>query len=484
MESVWSSTVTIDSREILKGSLETEAVVIGAGMAGILTAYRLQDAGIKTIVIEADRIGSGQTRNTTAKITSQHNLIYHHLMENWGKEGAAQYAAMNQQAIEEYHQMIEKNQIDCDFARCSCYLYTCGEKGEELLRKELEAAKALGIDACYVTECELPMTICGALEFKNQAKFHPLKFLKAISGQMEIYEKSPVLRVEGNRVFTEHGDVTGKWIIFAVHFPFTNFPGFYFAKMHQERSYVVSLKQAQEMKGCYLGIDADGLSFRSFQDRILLGGESHKTGNNKSGGNYRRLWWEAERFWPGSEKAEYWSAQDCMTLDKIPYIGRFSGGHDSWFVAAGFGKWGMTSSMVSARIITALITEGSCPEGEIFSPQRHFSGEALKELTANTAAAALHLGKRLFSGADTKVEALEEGQAGVVRWEGRKFGAYKKNGRIYLVSLKCPHLGCQLEWNPEEESWDCPCHGSRFDYMGHLLGNPAQKDTPMCNLHS
>lgn len=439
----------IKRRESLAGDMEVPAVVIGAGLAGILTAYYLKQAGIRTVVLEADRIGSGQTKNTTAKITSQHNLVYDRLIRSFGGRMAEYYAMANEGAIGEYERLVLEKGIACDFVRCPAYLYSQDHPG--LLKREAEAARSLGIRASFGTECELPFPVAGVTRFEQQARFHPLKFLAGMAEEVEVYEQTKVLKVDDRRVETARGTVTAEHIVFAAHYPFINVPGYYFARMHQERSYVLALEGAGSLEGMYLGIDPGGLSFRSCGDLLLLGGGSHRTGvqptdRTGAGCRYGMLQNRAQEMYPGCREAYRWSAQDCMTLDGVPYIGRFSRRRPYWYAATGFGKWGMTSSMVSARILTALITGRDCPEADIFSPSRHFTAQAAKGLAVHSAYTVKGLAKHL----------LPSGK-----------------GRIVP---NCPHMGCRLEWNPAEESYDCPCHGSRFDKEGHLIDDPAQTD--------
>ena len=391
MESIWTKNTEKKDFEVLSGNQKTDTVVIGGGMAGVLTAYYLQQVGVPVIVLEANRVGSGQTRKTTAKITSQHNLIYEKLLRVFGKEKAIHYARANEKAIDAYEQLIEKEKIDCGFVRCSSFLFS--RTGEELLRAEEKAAEQLHLPVRYTQKTELPFSVAGALEFQNQAKFHPLHFLYHLADQLTVYEKTKVLRVDGN-----------------------------------------------------------GLSFRSQGDILLFGGGSHRTGKNKKGGKYEMFREKAEEFWPGCRETACWSAQDAMTLDGVPYIGKFSGKKENWYVATGFGKWGMTSSMVSARLLTAEIIGHPFPEADIFSPQRKITGEAIKGLANHSIQMVMGMGKRLIP------------------------FPKRKNSKGEKVIPVCPHMGCRLIWNPEEQTYECPCHGSRFDKEGHLLDDPAQTD--------
>ena len=474
-ESIWSRTARLPQRPRLSGDLTAEAAVIGGGLAGVLIARRLQEAGLRTVVLEASRVGSGQTKNTTAKITSQHGMIYHRLIQQLGKEKARQYADANQSAVEEYRRLVGAEGIDCGFTEAPAWLYSTS--GREMLELEYKAAECLGIPAALETDTELPFPVAAALRFDRQARFHPLAFLGVVAEPLEIYEETRVKTVEENRVVTDGGVVTADHIIFACHYPFLNLPGYYFLRMHQERSYVIALEHVPKMEGMYLGVDGDGLSFRPQDSLILLGGGSHRTGENSTGGHYQKLRQAAKKFWPESREVAHWSAQDCMPLDGVPYIGRFAASTPNWYVATGFQKWGMTSSMVSAMLISDLIVTGKSPWEEVFSPQRFTPGAAGKALVRETVQSVKGLSRKFFAPSRADIEELPPGHGGVVECDGEKVGVYKdEEGETYLVSVSCPHMGCQLEWNPDEKSWDCPCHGSRFDYRGNLIDNPAQED--------
>ena len=473
--SLWNRTVDIPRRERLNRDMEADAAVIGAGMAGVLIADRLKRRGLRVVVLEASRIGSGQTGNTTAKITCQHGMIYHALIERFGREKARHYADANQQAIREYADLIQERDIDCDFREAPAYLYSGIDA--EPLRREAEAAASLGIDASFTTETELPFAVAGAVRFEQQALFHPLKFLQAVSDGLEIYEQTPALTVDDHEIRTEGGTVRAGHVIFACHFPFVNVPGWYFMRMHQERSYVLAVEGGWQPEGMYYGVDPQALSFRAAEGLVLLGGGNHRTGENSQGGRYEALRQQARNLFPDSREAACWSAQDCMTLDGLPYIGPFSPSVPCWHVATGFGKWGMTSSMVAAMIIADRIA-GHAPDwAEVFSPSRFELSASAKNLATDTAQAFKGLAREFLTLPRGVLDDLPPGHGGIVEADGRKAGVYKDDeGHCHVVNPRCPHLGCQLEWNPDEKSWDCPCHGSRFSYDGSLIDNPAQEN--------
>ncbi|MCI8550361.1 MAG: FAD-dependent oxidoreductase [Lachnospiraceae bacterium] len=476
MSSLWTETVSIPRREKLSGDMKTEAVVIGGGMAGILTARLLTESGIRTVVLEAAAIGGGQTKNTTAKITSQHGMIYAKLAEQFGMEAAGQYASANEKAIKEYRRLVEKYDIHCHFTESSAYLYSTGETSGKALWQEAKTAQELGISAEFTEKTELPFPVEGAVCFHGQAHFHPLEFLKGAAEGLSIYENSPVLSVEGRKVRTAEGTVTAEHVVFAAHYPFINVPGYYFMRMYQERSYVVALESAFLPHGMYYGVDVDGLSFRSADGLLLLGGESHRTGENREGGRYKKLMERARAIWPDCRERFRWSAQDCMTLDGVPYIGQFSAKTPNWYVATGFQKWGMSTSMAAAMIIRDGIVGKENPCGEVFSPERFTPAASAKNFISGGLHSVRDLSRQIFALPRAAFEDLPAGHGGVVEYKGEKYGVYKEeSGRAHVVSTRCPHMGCQLEWNPDEKSWDCPCHGSRFDYTGKLIDNPAQE---------
>lgn len=451
MESLWNSEVTLPKRKVLARNRNVQTVVIGAGLTGILTAYFLKKKGQEVIVLEAKKVASGQTSNTTAKITSQHGLIYEKLCKNIGQKKAGLYAHANEEAIEMYAKIIRERNIDCDFERLPALLYTACEENVQVLCKEAETAERLGIASHFVEGeliKELPFMVRGAVCFENQAQFHPLKFIKHLATGLEIYEHTKVLSVKGHVVVTEKGNIVADHIVFAAHYPFMNLPGFYFLREHQERSYVLALEGTTKLSAMYYGVDEDALSLRSAGNDLLLGGGGHRSGKNmmhctcqereKLGYSFLRRM--ARKYYPDTSEKAAWSAQDCMPHDEIPLIGKYSVFRPYWYVATGFKKWGMTTAMIAAVLISDQITGNVNPYEKLYSPQRFLPKAAFKNLLLDIGESIRGLSLGLFAGKERR----------------------------------CPHMGCKLEWNEEEASWDCPCHGSRFDKEGEIIDNPAQ----------
>lgn len=473
MDSIWTQTAVLPSFPALEGDLRADAAVVGGGLTGILTAWMLRQAGADVVVLEADRVGGGQTSGTTAKLTAQHGLKYSQLLQTLGAETAGQYARANLAAVEQLRQLVRQQDIDCDWRDCTSFLYASGAPGP--LRREYDVCRSLGMDVFLTRDTELPFP-CEALGLRHQALFHPLKLLSALSRGLRVYEHTRVLEADGRALRTSHGTVAAESLLFTCHAPFLNVPGFFFARQHQERSYVLALEGAGSLENCYLGIDGNPLSLRSFDRYLLLGGGGHRTGENPNGGRYELLRRTARRYWPDCRVAAAWSAQDCVPMDGIPFIGPFSKGRPNWFVATGFQKWGMSSAVAAAGILSALAGGMQPPaDGAVFRPQRFLLRASARQLAGDTAHAVRGLTRRFLETARVSAEAVPPGHGGIAELDGEKVGVYRDDsGELFAVSITCPHMGCQLAWNPDEKSWDCPCHGSRFDYQGRLLDGPAQ----------
>lgn len=475
MTNIWKDTTNLGEYPKLTVKKKCDVVVIGGGITGLLVAYKLQKSNKQVILLEANTIASGQSSKTTAKITYLHNLIYDSMIKNVSLQGAKQYVDANKQTIDEYEEIINELKIDCDFKRCSSVLYTHLDTNKIL--KEKKALDQLNIDSTIVHEIEIPIDIKAGLKVDNQAVFNPLKFMDGLSKELNIYENSKVIKVEDNVVYTKEGEVEATQIVFATHFPIRDVPGFYFLRMHQERSYVVAISNVANIKDTYYCIDKDTLSFRGYDNSILVGGEKHRTGENSKGNRYKKLTDKAKAIWPNCKVECEWSAQDCMSIDKIPYIGQYSKGKPNWYVASGYNKWGMTTSLVAANIITNMICDIDYSKYDVFNSLRFNVKASYKDMYEQTRQTIKAVYRENLVLPNDTLDQLPRGHGGIIDYDNNKIGVYKdENDEYYLVNTRCPHLGCQLEWNPDDLSWDCPCHGSRFSYKGELIDNPAQED--------
>lgn len=429
MLSVWTANSEFNSFPNLQGDIKTQVAVIGGGITGILCAYMLKQKGVDCVVLEADRVCKGVTQNTTAKITSQHGLIYNKLIKGFGIEKAQIYLTANENAVKRYRELCKN--IPCDFETKDNYVYSVNNLRK--IEDETHALVRLGFNPDFASEIPVPISIEGAVKFENQAQFNPLKFLSHIAKNLQIYENTKVIEIRGNEALTFNGKVTADYFIVATHFPFMNKYGGYFAKLYQERSYVIALENGVQIDGMYVDEAKKGMSFRNYKNYLLIGGGDHRTG--KDGGNYRELRTFAKIYYPSNPEKYSWATQDCMSLDGVPYIGRYSPKIPNVLVATGFNKWGMTSSMVSAEILSDMVVGKKNDYEEFFSPSRSV---VTPQLAVNMFESAV--------------------------------------GLLTPSTKRCPHLGCALKWNSAEHTWDCPCHGSRFTEKGEVIENPATDD--------
>lgn len=427
-KSVWQNDASLPEFPTLSRELSTDVLVIGGGLAGLLTAWELRQRGVDVVLVEKGRICSATTAHTTAKLTAQHGLIYQKLIRSIGVEGAGQYYKANAEAVEQMknlcHRFVAPMEEKANFVYGS---------DRRKLDRELDAFQKLGIPAIFVEAPPLPLSAAGAIGIPGQAQFHPLKLAASLAKELTIYENSRVTELIGTTAKTEHGRIRAKKIVVATHFPFLNKHGSYFLKLYQHRSYLLALENAGALDAMYVDDDKKGMSFSSFGGTLLLGGGGHRTG--KHGGGWRELREFAAKHYPNAAEQNHWAAQDTMSLDGIPYIGQYSRNTPDLYVAAGFNKWGMTGSMVSAMLLADLIQGKQNEYAGIFSPSRSILKPQL-----------------LFNCAETTANFL------------------------IPTTKRCPHLGCALKYNREEHSWDCSCHGSRFSDSGRVLDNPANGD--------
>lgn len=429
MDSIWMESAAQTTFPTLPGSTKTDVLIIGGGMAGLLCAHMLKKAGVDCILVEAKKICDGITGDTTAKITLQHGLIYDKLIHRFGYNYAKLYLQAQEKACAEYAHLCQG--IDSDYETQDSYVYSLSDWKK--VTNEVTALNRLGGKAHFSKAEHLPFPVASAVCVKDQAQFHPLKFAFEIARDLPIYENTKAIELLPGKVQTQHGQISCNKIIVATHFPILNKHGSYFLKLYQHRSYVLALEGAPKLDGMYVDEDKKGLSFRSYRDLLLLGGGSHRTG--KQGGNWRELEEFARKHYSSARIVGRWATQDCMSLDDVPYIGQYSKNTPDLYVATGFNKWGMTSAMVSAMILSDLVLGKPNIYAPVFSPARSI------------------LRPQLI------VNALES-----------------TVGLLTPTAPRCPHLGCALKYNPAEHSWDCPCHGSRFSESGQLLNNPATDD--------
>lgn len=490
-ESYWLESTILPQYAALEQSIEADVAVVGGGISGITTAYLLAQEGLKVVLLEAGMLLNGTTGHTTAKITAQHDLIYDELVTKLGAEKALLYYQANHDALQFIKQTIEKNDIKCGFSIQDSYVYTDSDDYISKLEKEMAAYSMLGIAGAYVEEIPLQLPTKAAVVMKQQAQFHPLHYLSALVRKFEetggtIYEQTTAVDVEESplpEVITSKGHrIKCKHVVSCTHFPFYDGHGFYFARMHADRSYVLGLHVEEDIPGgMYLSAEEPKRSIRYVETAehgklLLIGGQSHKTGQGVCTINhYEELMRYASKQFHVKEIAYRWSAQDLVTGDHIPYIGRITASSPNVYIATGYRKWGMTNGTAAALLIRDLIVEKVNAYEELFAPSRSISLSTVAKLVVDNVDVAKHLIAGKLEMVHNRPEDLAADEGGVVRLHGKRAGAYKDvNGKLFLVDTTCTHMGCEVEWNNGDRTWDCPCHGSRFSFNGEVVEGPAE----------
>lgn len=500
MNSLWIDSVKdLNKFSKLSDNIEADICIVGAGILGVTCAYYLTNLGYNIVILEKNKVGQNTTGHTTAKITSQHDLFYNYLINSYGKAFAKDYLTANEEAINNIKSIIDKENISCDFEFQNSYVYTTNKPDVINIKNEVNAVNSLGFNCEFVTKVGLPFEIQGAICFKNQAQFNPMKYLYGlcnciVSKNGKIYTDTTVTDLKKDDdnnyiVFTNANTVKAKYVIIASHYPFINFPGFYFSKLYQSTSYVIAVDPKKTLfNGMYISFDNPTFSYRtaSYNGKriLLMSGPSHKTGKPDSSQNYYQLLEdEARKFYPNCEVLYNWSTEDCESLDRIPYIGPYSTFLPNVFVGTAFKKWGMTSSNVAANIIVDMICNKQNKYQYLFDSTRlkpiknrtqfkNFAIDSSKSLVFNK-----------FKDSEIAIDNITINSGGIIDVNNTKVGIYKNsNGNIYAVKPICTHLGCLLSWNDLDKTWDCPCHGSKFDYKGKNIYGPAIKDLEVYDL--
>ena len=488
--SYWIGSTNSTNFEELKEDLNVEVAIVGAGITGITCAYLLKKAGVKVALFDMNRIAYGTTGHTTAKITCQHNLIYKNLIKNFGEEKASKYARMNMDALNFIKNTVYDKSIDCNFEIVDSCVYTTLDSYTKDIEDEESAAKKLGFKTELMEKVPLPIDTKLAYIMKDQAQFHPRKYLlKLLEEYVKegglIYENTKIMNYDKNEnvLITQNGNkIHAEKVVIATHFPFLNDGSLYYTRLYAESSYALASLIKDPFPKCnYINVEEPTRSLRTVESEagliLITGGESHKTGqDNNTLNKYKALKDFTERYFNPEKYVCAWMTQDYMTVDDVPFIGRFKGDSDRVYVATGYKKWGMTTGTAAAMILKDLILVNESEYEDLLSPSRPASMSGVKNFFVEN----FDTAKQLITGKLKKLPedlTLEKGEAKEMAIEGEKYGAYKDHeGNVYIVDKTCTHLGCELKWNAAEKTWDCPCHGSRFDYKGHVIDGAALRD--------
>ncbi|RDW17373.1 FAD-dependent oxidoreductase [Oceanobacillus arenosus] len=490
-KSYWRDFINFPKFPRLTQDIEVDVAIVGGGITGITSAYLLANEGLKVAILEADQLMNGTTGHTTAKITAQHDLIYDEFITNIGKSKARLYYEANIEALDFIKKTVKEHNIDCDFSMEDAYLYSTTDEYAEKIKKEAKAYETLSIAGELVETIPLDILIKNALIMKDQAQFHPIKYLLHLVEIIKqkgglIFENTAAVNVEtGKRptVLTRDGSrVSAKHVLACTHFPFYEGLGLYSTRLHADRSYVLAAKPKKAFPGgMFISADQPTRSLRSVkingQNMVLIVGESHKTGQGeKTMKHYEALEAFGQQVFGLESIPYYWSAQDLVTLDKVPYIGELTSGQPNILIATGFRKWGMTNGTAAALLFRDIILDRKNNFKSLYTPSRFIANPSLKNFLVENANVATHLIKGKLEMTNINPETLANDEGAVITIKGERKGAYKDmEGQLHIVDTTCTHVGCEVEWNNGDRSWDCPCHGSRFSYTGEVLEGPAEK---------
>lgn len=491
--SYWLDSVPLPEFEPLKEDASADIVIVGAGITGLTAAWLLAKEGARVIVLEASRVLHGTTGHTTAKVTAQHELIYDELIAHFGLEQAKMYYESNRDAMAFIRDRVQQWNMDCGWTEEDAYVYVTDNRSVAKLEKELRAYDKLGIKGELRAEIPLPVDAAAALVMRNQARFHPLQYMRrlldeAVKRGVRIYEATTAAGIDTGGTHPVVRTINGQQVrcnvvIAASHYPFIDKTGGLFARLHIDRSYIIAIRPKQPYPGgMYICTDKPRRSLRLAghpdQPLVLIGGENHRVGMAEdTERRFAALAEFGERLF-GIESVPYrWSAQDVITLDKVPYVGPPNTDKPNILIATGYRKWGMTGGTGAAMLAADLALGRDNRYAQLFTPARFHADPDIRKLVDTTArVAGWFVAGKLGAGAGQTVEMLGPDEGGVVEFNGKRAGAYRdQDGALHLVDTTCTHMGCEVNWNAGERTWDCPCHGSRFDWQGNVLEGPAMK---------
>lgn len=493
MKSIWDNDINLNNKfKILNKNISTEVCIIGGGITGISIGYELFKKNIDFVILEKDKVCSKTSNFSSAKITSQHGIIYNELANKYGMDFAKAYLEANNRAVQNIKEIIDRENIKCDFKYEDAYVFTQNVSDVDVLKNEFKTLNDMKFeDAKLLEGIDININACCAIKFKKQASFNPVKYTLSLANiiyqkRENIYDNVCVngIKEKDNNyvVYTDKGTVTAKYIVIATHFPIKDVPGFYFLKMYQDTSYIIAVDIGDnKFDGMYINYEDPTISLRALEQNnktiLLIGGDNTKTGDANTKDKYAKLEALANKLYPDGKIICRWNTQDCITLDKVPYIGRFSRYMPNILIATGFNKWGISTSNVAANIITDIILNKPNEYAKVFKATRYKLIKNIKQVyyIANQTVQSMIINK--FKIKKENIEAIPNGVGKIIKVNNKKLGVYKDlNGEVYTVNPYCSHLKCLLTFNSLDKTWDCPCHGSRFDIYGKVINSPASKE--------
>lgn len=490
-ESCWVAT-TADRRPFGRLTADARAgvVVVGGGIVGVSTALMLQRSGRNVVLLEAARIARGVTGGSTAKVTSQHGLIYHELEERHGREAAVRYARSNEAGREWIAKQVETLGIDCDFEPCPAYVCASSDEQARSVEREVEAAARAGLPATLVRGIDgLPFDVRAAMRFDGQAQFHPVRYVAALAAEFvarggRIHESTRVLDVRNGRplkVVTGNGHIEADDVVIATNLPFLDRGGF-FARAFPYRHMAIAspVIEGRVPPGMFISADQPTRSFRTApwaaNERLLVViGEAFPTGNADTSQRLADIEAFARQHF-GVEAARFrWGNQDYYAADRVPYVGPILPGTPRLRVATGFNAWGITTGTAAAMMLTDSIVGRDNEWAPLYDSRRlGWRGGSRPLFRKNVAVATSWLAEKIEQAPPREAGTLKLGEGAIVRVADKAAAAYREaDGTLHVFDARCTHMGCRLRWNAAERSWDCHCHGSRFDARGNVLNGPT-----------
>jgi len=482
--SYWNATAQAPPFPPLAGDIHVDIAIVGGGIVGLTTARLLKDKGLRVAVVEARRVGRQVTGKSTAKVTSQHSVIYQTLEQKFGEQRARLYAEAQETALRKIEQLASEYAIDCDLEPQAAYAYTLDEQQVTKIEKEVEVAQRLGLPATLVRDTDLPFAVQAAVRFDHQAQFHPTKYVAGLARTLpgdgsHVLENSRVVDWEPTRLVTDNGTVTARHVVMATHLPLGQIGGYY-AQAYPQAEPVVVARINRQIAGMYISIDQPQSSLRTHRNAsgelyAIVAGQSFKPGHTdeerRSVSDIEQ--WLTENFDAGPI-AYRWVNEDYSSMDNAPFIGWSTKLGEGYLVATGFNAWGITNGTAAGMILAELATGGESPWTEIFDATRVKPIAGGPKFIKENLEVAAHLVSGYLSRKPKSFDELATGDAAIMDIDGKRLAVFKDEaGAVHAVSAVCPHMGCIVGWNETDRTWDCPCHGSRFELSGEVIHGPA-----------
>ena len=482
--SYWNATAEPTDFPSLSGDLAVDVAVIGGGIVGVTTARLLKDRGVKVAVIEARRVGREVTGRSTAKMSSQHGSSrYQTLERKFGEERARLYAEAQEAGIRRISELAAEHGLEADIEPMPAYVYTRDESYVSQLEKEVEVAQRLGLPATLTRDTGLPFDVLAAMRWDGQAQFHPVKYVAGLASTLpgdgcHVFENSRALDWEPNRVVTDRGTVSARHVVMATNLPLGQI-GMYYATNNPKAEPVIAAPIRRVPPGMYKNAESPGHSIRTHKGANgqvygIVAGTHFKPGHPDDEQRWMRdiERWLTENFDAGP--IEYrWVNEDYTPMDGAPFIG-WSSSSDGYLVATGFDAWGISNGTVAAMIIADLATGKENRWLDVFDATRIKPVAGASEFVKENVAVAAHLIGGYLGSKAKSYDELKPGEAAILKIDGDNVAAFRdEQGKVHAVSAVCTHMGCLVGWNETDRTWDCPCHGSRFELSGEVIHGPA-----------